>query len=390
MNKYVLGAIVSVQWACFAIGTAQATDGAYPTANGAYASGIGGTSVALPQDAIVAADNPAGMAEVGSRADLYGLLLITESKSSFGSEQNRLTSQKTVPAPGLGVNFQIGRRWTLGLSVTGMAVASDYGKSALPIPGTSSAKASLLTVNSLPTLTYRLLPNLAIGAALVLGLQQFSTQGVVAADANGQIFELPNHGDSWAAGIGASLGVLWKPLPYVSLGGAYFTPTRFSSLSGYKDDLLASSHGHLDSPWRADLGIAVTPLPGATLALDYLHIAWSHADGFNIRDSFNWRDQDVVRFGAQYRFNPRFVVRAGYSHANSHLDSEHTLANFYAPGINHRAVTAGLSVGITEKLECTGAFEHNIPRTIRGTGPSQGTNIRTTFEVVTLGCGYRL
>ena len=46
---------------------ALATNGTMPHGYGIKAQGMGGASIALPQDALAAANNPAGMAFVGNR-----------------------------------------------------------------------------------------------------------------------------------------------------------------------------------------------------------------------------------------------------------------------------------------------------------------------------------
>lgn len=49
---------------------AQATDGYFSHGYGIRAKGMGGATTALPQDAMIAATNPAGMAFVGNRFDI--------------------------------------------------------------------------------------------------------------------------------------------------------------------------------------------------------------------------------------------------------------------------------------------------------------------------------
>jgi long-chain fatty acid transport protein len=370
-------------------GSAWATNGSYLTGDGPFAAGMGGVAIALPQDAVVAADNPAGMAMVGNRFDIYGILLVTQSDSTFGSYQNHFYSRAIVPALGLGFNYQISPQWTVGVSVTGVGISDNYGRPVLPVPGAGPAKSSLIGINTLPTVTYKPLPNLAVGASLVLGLEQFRSNGVVAATPDGDVFALPSHGTQYATGIGAGIGVLWTPIPMVDLGASYYTKTWFSALHGYRSDLLAASNGHLDEPSRYGVGIALHPMPKLTVAADYMRIKWSGAAGYNISSSFDWHDQNVFRFGVSYDITSKWTIRAGYSIANSHFDSNHTLANFYASGINDRAVTAGFTYSFDAKNSITAAFEYDIPRSVQGTGPSAGTSISTNFQVYTIGYTHK-
>lgn len=382
-------ALVSLSATVFGMSAAEAFNGIYLSGSGPMSSGMGGVSIALPQDATVAADNPAGMAEVGSRVDVFGFVLPIAADSTFGSPDNRLYSRVIIPSPGLGLNYQIAPQWTFGVAVTGVGVASHYGEPVLPVPGAQEAKTHLAIVNISPTVTYKPMPNLSVGASLVVGVQQFRINGILAPDSTGALQPVPSHGNSWAGGIGAGFGALWTPIPMVSLGLSYFTKTRFSALSGYKNDVLAQSGGHIDSPARYGAGVAVRPLPRLTLGLDYLRIEWSKAAGYNMPSSFDWHDQNVVRVGAAYEINSRWTVRAGYSAASSYFDSDHTLANVYGPGISTRAITAGFTYAIDKKSAITGAFEYGIPRSIAGTGPSTGTNISSNYQAYTLGYTYK-
>ena len=59
-----------------AIPAANATDGYFQPGYSVKANGMGGVGIALPQDALAAATNPAGMALIGNRVD-GGLSLFT-------------------------------------------------------------------------------------------------------------------------------------------------------------------------------------------------------------------------------------------------------------------------------------------------------------------------
>lgn len=82
-------------------------------------------------------------------------------------------------------------------------------------------------------------------------------------------------------------------------------------------------------------------------------------------------------------------MRAGYSFANNNVDSDHTIANVYGPGISSRAVTLGATYAIDKNNLVTAAFEHDIPTTIIGTGPSKGINIRASYQGYTMGYTHK-
>lgn len=371
------------------VSNAYATNGIYLTGSGAISSGMGGAAIAFPQDVTSAVDNPAGLAELGSRVELIGSAIPISAHSTFGSTDNDLHSRKIVIIPGFGVNYQIAPQWTFGVAVTGGGAASKYGRPLLPVPGAGDANGSLVVVNTSPTITYKPLPNLSIGASLVIGVEQLRLDGLIVPGPSGSLEPGPSHGSSYATGIGTGFGVLWTPIPIVSLGASYFTKTWFTPLEGYKDDVLAPSNGHLDSPARYGVGIAIRPLPGLTVALDYLRIEWAEAAGYNTPSTFGYRNQNVGRVGVSYEINQKWTVRGGYSFANNNVDSEHTLTNVRGPGISPRAVTVGATYAIDKSNLITGAFEYDIPTTIHGTGPSEGTNISARYQVYTIGYTHK-
>ena len=362
--------------------------GSMLTGNGPSSNGIAGTSIAFPQDTTAAADNPAGMAFVGSRLDVFGLLVVGAGDVTSGSTANHLYSRIIKPAPGLGANWDISPQWTAGVAVYGAGIGTYYGGPIAPVPGASKASSSLLVVNTAPTVTYKPLPNLAIGASAIFGLQQFRVNGLVGTGPTGAV-GVPSHGTAYATGVGAGIGVLWKPLPWLDIGASYYTKTWFTPLSGYRDDVLANSTGRLNMPSRYGVGIALHPINRVTLALDYLKIKWSSADGYNDATSFGWHDQNVLRFGVAYDVSDKLTVRAGFFTSSSFLDSDHTNANLFANGICDKGVTIGATYNLDKKNALTASLEYDIPRTVVGTGPSTGTNITARFQVYSVGYTHK-
>ena len=85
-NKKIIGFVVVVA-ACSS--NAWATQGTHLAGYGAKAQSMGGASVAYPQDAIAAANNPAGMAEVGNRVDADIQIIYASADLELGSPENK-------------------------------------------------------------------------------------------------------------------------------------------------------------------------------------------------------------------------------------------------------------------------------------------------------------
>lgn len=381
MTAIQLGIFVG---ASFPVAT-YAANAAYLIGNSPDSLGTGGTSIAMPQDSFVADDNPAGMAFIGTRIDVYGAALNGKVEASFGPSNNKLSSNQTSIFPGLAGNYVIDDKWTIGYSTQSTGAAADFKKPLADIPGLTNARATFMQVNSLGTITYKPMPNLALGASAVLGLQKFRADGVLGTKPDGAPAVLPNHGSSYAWGSGYALGVLWKPVEFVSVGASYYSKMSFSKLDGYKDDLLAMTGGSIDMPPRYGAGVSFELTDDLTVGFDYLNIRWSESKAFGHDSSFNWHDQHVARIGAIYKFNDQLTARIGYSRVNNFADSEHTLANLFTSGISNRALTAGFSYAINKTDNISASYEYGFYNEIKGSGISEGTNIRTRMQMLMVG-----
>ncbi|AMP38076.1 OmpP1/FadL family transporter [Ralstonia solanacearum] len=368
---------------------ACATNGSYITGYGIQSASMGGASIALPQDAIAAANNPAGMAYVGNRLDVGMAVLNGYADTTFGSPGNPQSSHLVAPLPEMGVNYGLTPDTTIGVSVFGAGGKSNYGQPALPVSGAGVAKAFFMQVNVAPTVTYRMSPTLAVGASLVGGYAQFRADGLIGSTSSGEPVAVPSHGTATAFGYGAGLGALWKPMPALSLGANYYTKMRYGRLQGYDRDLLASDGGTIDAPRRYGLGVAFGPLSGVTLALDWLRIDWSSVPALSDRASFGWHNQDVLRIGVSFELGTRWKLIAGYSHANSHLDTAHLLANYYVPAVLSRALTLGVTYRIDAANDVSVGYEHDIPRTLVGTGASAGTTMKVGYDFFRIAYAHR-
>ncbi|WP_175720872.1 OmpP1/FadL family transporter [Burkholderia anthina] len=363
-----------------------ALDGTELTAYGAKAAGMGGTSIALPQDSVAAANNPAGMALVGNRVDL-GLQFVRNSLNlNYATPGNELQSRVIAPIPEGGFNMQISPNATFGVSLYGIGLAADYKQPVLPNMALRNAEASLQMAVAAPTVTYRISPNAYIGISALLAYQLFKAQGVVEPTATGGLAALPNHGTRSAFGYGAKLGWLWQPSPIVTVGATFATKIYTSPLSGYGNDLLNYSGGKIEAPMQFGVGVSVRPLPDLVLAADYLHLNW-RSTSLGAASAFNWKNQDVFRFGAAYDINRKWTVRGGVSLANCVIGSGDVAPNFLSGGVNSNSISAGVTYHFDNKVELSAAYEYELPVGISGSGRSSGFDLETRTHVLSVSVG---
>lgn len=374
----------------FAFGThpAFAVNGAQLSSFGVTAGGMGGVSIALPQDSVAAANNPAGMGVIGGRFDFGIQGIEPQIDYDFGSSSNHLHSGGVSAVPEGGFNLQINRYFTFGVSLFGVGLAADYGRPALPIPGAQIAKSSLQAMAAAPTVTYRINDQNIIGVSLVLVYQRFSAEGVIMPDASGGVTTVPSHGVASAFGYGARIGYLWKPAANLTVGAMVATTIRMGRLAGYDNDLLVPGGGRIDVPAEYGIGFSYKPIQSFTLAADWLHISWSNTI-LGSSQTFSWKDQNVFRIGASYDLNRRWTIRAGFSYANATFGSSVVAQNFLTPIDNSKAASFGFTYRVTDKDELSALFEYGLPVNLRGTGTSQGFSLKTTTMVIGLSYGHK-
>ena len=106
-------------------GHALATNGTMPHGYGIKAQGMGGASIALPQDAIAASNNPAGMAFVGNRLDGGLTWLKADRGATIGGTYFSGNEKDNYFIPDFGYNRAIDDRLSAGISVIGNGVGTS-------------------------------------------------------------------------------------------------------------------------------------------------------------------------------------------------------------------------------------------------------------------------
>ena len=368
---------------------ALAVNGALPGGNGIKNAAMGGASIALPLDAVAAANNPAGIAFVPSSTTLGLQVFDGRSSADYVLPGNHLENRQTQLAPEGGFIWHTAGTVTFGISMSGAGAGSDYGQAALPVPGAGTAKTTLRVAEFVPTVAWRPTADLALGLGLTLAWEQFEADGVIVpAPVPGGLLSLPGHGRQSATGVGLRAGALWKPAADWSFGVNLKSRARMARLDGYDRDLLAYSDGRLDLPAQYGVGLAWQPSERLTLAADWLRILWGEIKAMQDPNGFAWRNQPVLRFGAAWTLDDRWTVRAGYSRNRSQIDSSRAVQNLLVPSIHERAYTAGLSWRVDPHSELNLGYELNPRTTLTGTGPSAGTSLTSKVQMVLVGYHY--
>lgn len=353
---------------------AWANNGTHLTGYGAKAQGMGGASIALPQDAVAAANNPAGMAFVGNRFDIGTQIVWIKTDSTFGELENRGSS--LTPVPEFGVNWQINERLSFGMSSAPSGAAMYYDDQLYT--GASDGTRGLYLVSViLPTVSYKVNEKVAVGLSLAGAAHALEIDNFPG---------VPTEDMKWSTGYGWRGGLMLRPHDDVSLGIMYASKIKMGSLDGYKDDILATVDGKLDVPEQYGLGIALGVTSNLTVALDYLRFNWEDTQWKTL---FGYRNQDVFRVGVSYDLNSDWTLRGGASFARRQIASEHTAANLLVSAINSNAYSLGASRRFSGGAELTVGAEYDYGDRLDGSGASTGSSIDTETVVFSLSYGKK-
>ena len=371
----------SLQAACIAALTtlvtpvAFATNGTMPHGYGIKAMGMGGVSIALPQDAVAAANNPAGMAFIGERVDLGLSVVLPRPEATLGGTNFDGSGVDAIAVPDFGYNRPLDKHQTVGVSVYGNGVATKYSTSIAGGPGSDNDAAQLTQIIIAPTYAIQLAPGQALGVSLDLAYQRFKVDGVP--DSLGR----ESRGTDTSTGVGFKIGWTGQVTEQLTLGAVYVARIQMGKLSTYSR--LLANDGEFDIPERYGIGAAWRPVPSVVLAADVMRVNWgkisSLANGITASEpGFGWQNQTITRIGAAWDYSSALTLRAGVSYGTRIINKSSTFLNYLAPVTPQ----SHLSMGGTYKLDVDNEISfmtaHAYGKTVRGTGASSGMDVRMT------------
>jgi len=378
-------------------GIASATNGYFSHGYGIKSKGMGGVGIALPQDTLAAAINPAGMVQVGNRLDVgldwFHPVRGAEIRgNAFPDADYDGNNKRDFFIPEFGYNKMLNQRMSLGIAAYGNGgMNSDYAVNSFDrFGGTGSSGVNLEQLFISPTLALKLNQNHAVGVSLNLAYQRFSAKGMGPFDLTGpgQASASPgsvtNNGTDSATGWGVRLGWSGQITPELTLGATYQSKTSMSKLDKYKG--LFAEQGGMDIPENYGAGIAFKATPKLTVAADVVQINYSSIRavgntlanmtvlgnplGSNNGPGYGWSDMTVYKLGANYEVGKNLVVRAGYNHGKQPVPGSETFLNILSPGVVEDHLTLGATWTLANKAEISVSYMHAFKKTVQGSSTS--------------------
>jgi long-chain fatty acid transport protein len=366
---------------------AHATDGYFSNGYGMKAKGMAGVGIALPQDALAAANNPAGMVMVGDRADV-GVDLFKPSRGAdvngapaVANGANDGNGKGLFAIPEFGYNKMLDAKSSLGVSVYGNGgMNTQYNRNPFAaMGGVGPAGINLEQLFIAPTYAVKVNDKHAIGVSLNLVYQTFSATGLQPFQGmSSNAAAVTDNGKDSSTGVGVKLGWTGEVTSTVTLGATYQPKTKMSKFTKYAG--LFAEQGGFDIPANYGVGIAVKATDATTVSADYKVIQYSGVPsiannltnmaplGANNGSGFGWTDVKVIKLGVSQVVNEAWTVRAGYSHNTQPIPSTQTMFNILAPGVVQDHLTLGATWNVSKQNELTMGYMHAFSQTVNGPG----------------------
>lgn len=367
-------------------GLALATNGYFQHGYGVKAQGIGGVGIALPQDGLAAASNPAGTAFVGDRLDA-GVTWFAPKRGATitgnGGGGNGTFDGDGKTAfflPEFGYTKQISSTTAVGVAVYGNGGMNTTYKTPIPLFGTSNAGINLEQLFISPSVAWKPNEQNAIGAALNFAYQRFEAKGLQNFDgaASTSPGNVTNRGVDTSTGLGLRLGWTGKVTPDLTLGATWSSKINASKLSKYKG--LFADSGSFDIPENYGVGFAYKATPALTLAADIEEIKYGSIKsvgnplvlptslGAANGAGFGWKDITVYKLGISYDYSKDLTLRAGYNHSDQPIPASQTFFNILAPGVVQDHITFGATWQVASGGEVSVSYAHAFKKTVNGSG----------------------
>lgn len=391
MRRFTISLIV-----LFALAPAAlATNGYFTHGTGTLNKAMAGAGVALPQESIDTANNPAAAAFL-DRGYSASLALFSPDRQytvrgtpsqypqTFGLAPGTVTSEsKYFPMPSVAANFRPNDTSGYGFSLLARGgMNTDYRTSTFH--GSSHTGVDLAQMYLNATYARKFARNHSLGVTAVGVAQRFKASGLEAFSAMTHDAEnLTGNGYDWSYGAGVQVGYLGYLRPGLSIGATWtpqITMTKFEEYCG-----LFANHGSFDIPASVQAGVAYTAREAVTFAVDYQRIHYSDVAsigqpmfpnlaqgplGLENGSGFGWRDIDVYKLGVNWKATPDWSFSAGYSKADQPIAESEMLFNILAPGVVEQHFTVGMSrVMKTRPGRFNIALMYAPAQTVRGANP---------------------
>ena len=330
---------------------------------------------ARAQDASIAASNPAGMA-VLETPEIMGTIqpVITDLEFQPGAGTTTTGPDGdggvVLPAGGLFYVQPLGKDWRFGLSLgTYMGLGAKYEDDW--VGRYYVQESALITLDLMPSLSYRVTDWLSIGAGLMLQYAYLKNTLALNNTVFGGDGQMEYQGDSF--GVGGGAGILVEPWKGTRVGLAYMSPVQqefkdtpeFSNAVSPVNRTLAAGTGEVTLKMTVPQAVMFSVYSELSENWAVMgNLGWqnwtkfgytgigitSAATGATVTTTANSEFDDTfhVAVGAHYRFHPKWRATAGFAYDSSPVgDGDRTVS---LPLDRAFRYSAGLICDVTQRI----------------------------------------
>ncbi len=378
---------------------AEATNGYFTHGYGTTNKGLAGAGVAFPQDSLIIATNPAGIAFLGKRYDA-GLALFNPNRQytvngnpsqfpgTFGLVPGTVESDSeyfVIPHFGLTKEINSSSSWGFALYGHG-GMNTDYPTATFHTTSPTGVDLSQLLV--VPTYAFKLGGgDHAVGISAILAYQMFEIQGALAfGQFSSNPAALSNNGKDDGLGFGFKVGYLGKFSPTFSLGASYQSKVSMDEFGDYAG--LFAEQGGFDIPPSWTVGIAIHASDKVTFVFDLQETMYSDVNsignplfpnlgiafmgdpsyllGGDNGPGFGWEDMTTYKAGIQIAGNNGWTWRFGASSGDQPIPESEMMFNILAPGVMEEHFTLGFTKDLQSGRKINFALMHAPSVTVSG------------------------
>ncbi|HEC12214.1 MAG TPA: hypothetical protein ENI80_03040 [Acidiferrobacteraceae bacterium] len=417
MNKKTTLAFAVAAALGFTSPVSNATLGYFSHGYGAIQSSMGGAGVALPQDAMTGAINPAGMVMVGN-STVVGITsfhpireyTITGTNGSFppfvgGPVQS---DNEVFLIPNFAYNKMLDKNSSIGVTVFGNGgMNSEYtdadttfGAGTFGGAGAGDPNAGIdykqLFINT--TYARKVSDTVSIGITGIINHSRFKADGLAAFGGFSVApTKLSNNGVDSTWGFGGKIGILAKVNSQLSFGASYQTKIS-NKMDKYAG--LFPKGGEFDIPATATIGLAFKPDSKSAVTFDIQQIWYSDVDavgnpggvltsgcmagvmanclGGSASAGFGWDDMTAFKIGYQRKTNGGWTWRAGFATGSQPISPSEVTLNILAPGVVENHFTFGFGKDLSHGKQLNVAVMYAPSNSV--SGPSM-LNPAETIEI---------
>jgi len=370
---------IAIAAALIGVTDASATDGYFQHGFGARQKAMGGAGIADGRDSTILSINPAGLTRAGHNFT-GAISLFLPDRGYVGSGPGGFTPAGDIEGndtelfgiPNIAYSRPIGENTTFGISLYGNGgLNTDYERLAnpacampmLPAPdGVFCGGETGVNLNQafVAVGIAHDFGRFSVGVAPIFALQQFEAKGLAAfGGVSLDATRLTNNGTDTSIGGGVRVGVDADITESIRFAASYQSKIYMGRFDDYAG--LFADGGDFDIPQNFQVGLAADLTPNFTVAFDY---RWINYEGVNAVGNsgsvmlpfgsadgpgFGWSNVSSYKFGAEYRTESGFALRAGYSHNNNPVGPEDVTLNLLAPGTITDHFTAGFQLPLGKR-----------------------------------------